>query len=81
MLVSEGNGQRIDLIVHVCYGRSPAVDCHQSVSVLLSSHVHSLSYYDSTCANVTSVDLGTCVGACRCDHVARDSGNELFLLC
>ena len=25
MLVGKGNGQRIDLIVHVCYGRSPAV--------------------------------------------------------
>jgi hypothetical protein len=57
VLVSRGNEQRIALIVRVCYGRSPAVDCYQSASVLLSSHVHS-SYYDSTCVNVTSVDLG-----------------------
>jgi hypothetical protein len=58
VLVSKGNGQGIDLIVHVCYGRSPEVDCHQSASVLLSCHVHSSSYYDSACANVTTVDLG-----------------------
>jgi len=57
VLVSKENGQRIDLIVHVCFGRSPAVDCHQSASVLLSNHAHSSSYYDSTCANVTSVNL------------------------